>query len=116
MDIKAIQDNITELENSITSIDNVQELANLYIVRNNLLKQDISPVEQELNDILPAYKYYCQTKTKYQLHEIQEEAVLHAMKLLCQELNEFIKELYSSTDFFKERKLLVETIQDLHLC
>lgn len=115
MDIQAIVDNINELENSITNVDNVQELANLYIVRDNLLKHNTNPVEQELNDILPMYKKYCVTKRKFQLKEIPEEAVLSDMKLLCQEISEFIHTLYSNTDFYKERALLLQTLEDLHL-
>lgn len=114
MDIQAIMDNINELENSITNVDNVQELANLYIVRDNLLKHNTNIVEQELNDILPAYKKFCNTKTKYQLHEVTEEAVLDDMKLLCQEISEFIHTLYSNTDFYKERALLLQTLEGLH--
>lgn len=114
MDIQAIMDNINELENGITNVDNVQELANLYIVRDNLLKHNTNPIEQELNDILPAYKKYCVTKRKFQLKEITEEAVLSDMKLLCQEISEFIHTLYSNTDFYKERALLLQTLEDLH--
>ena len=115
MDIQAIQDNIKELENGITNVDNVQELACLYIVRDNLLKQDTNIVEQELKDILPAYRKYCNTKTKYQLHEVTEEAVEHDMNLLCQELKDFIITLHSGTDFYKERRILIQMLDDLHL-
>ena len=115
MDIQAIQDNIKELENGITNVDNVQELASLYIVRDNLLKQDTNIVEQELKDILPAYRKYCNTKTKYQLHEVTEDAVIHDMNLLCQELKDFIITLHSSTDFYKERRILIQTLDYLHL-
>ena len=113
MDIKAIEDNIKELENSVTTVDNVQELACLYIVKDNLLKTNTNPVEQELSDILPAYKKFCETKRKYQLREITEDAVLHDMKMLCQELKEFILSLYSNSDFYKERSILVTMIEDL---
>lgn len=115
MDIKAIEDNIKELENGITNVDNVQELASLYIVRDNLLKMDINPVEQELNDILPAYKKFCNTKTKYQLQEVTEDAVIHDMKMICQELQEFILSLYNNSDFYKERQPLIRMINSLHL-
>lgn len=115
MDIKAIEDNIKELENDITNIDNVQELACLYIVRDNLLKQDTNTVEQELNDILPAYKKFCTTKIKYQLQEVTEDAVIHDMKIVCQELKEFILSLYSNSDFYKERQPLIKMLASLHL-
>ncbi len=115
MDIKAIEDNIKELENSITNVDNVQELACLYIVRDNLLKQDTNIVEQELNDILPAYKKFCITKTKYQMQEVTEDAVVHDMKIVCQELKEFILSLYSNSDFYKERQPLIKMLDSLHL-
>lgn len=115
MDIKAIEDNIKELENGITNVDNVQELANLYIVRDNLLKQVTSPVEKELNDILPAFSQYCATKREYQLNRVSEEAVTHDMQLFCQELKEFILMVHSGTDFYKERKILTSTLSSLQL-
>lgn len=114
MDINIIEASINQLENNITSPENVQELANLYIVRDNLLKKDTNTVEQELNDILPMYKKYCETKKQYQLKQIPEDAVIHDMTVLCEELNEFIRALYSSTDFFKERRILVSMLESLH--
>ena len=115
MDIKIIEDTIKMLETSLTTADNVQELANLYIVRDNLLKTDTNIVEQELNDILPAYKKFCTTKTKYQRQEVTEDAVIHDMKIVCQELKEFILSLYSNSDFYKERQPLIKMLDSLHL-
>lgn len=115
MDIQAIEDNIKELENGITNVDNVQELANLYIVREYIVKTDTNPVEKEINDILPAYNRYSTTKCNYQLNKVSEDAVVHDMELLCQELKDFIIALYSNTNFFRERRILISTIQGLQL-
>ena len=115
MDIQAIEDNIKELENSITNVDNVQELANLYIVREHIIRRNTNPVDKELNDILPAYTKYCSTKQSYQLNQVPEDAVIHDMVLLCQELKDFVLTLYSSTDFYKERKILLNMIEGLQL-
>ena len=99
MNIEEIQYAIRELEESKTTVDNVAELANLYIVRDNLINKS----EDQFRDILPAYRKYCQIKRKYQLGEISDESVVDAVNLLCYELKEFIQTLYCGTDLRKER-------------
>lgn len=117
MDIKIIDGVIKELEESDVTFDNVRELACLYIVRSNLNNDAsvaVNSVEKELNDILPRYKDYCEIKRKYQLNEINEEALLQAVKNLCLEIQEFIESLYTSTDFYRERKLILDMLDKLH--
>lgn len=114
MDIKAIEDNIKELEEEVTSVDNVRELANLYIVRDNLLKRDTNNEDKELTDILPAYSQYCEIKRQYQLKQIPDDAVIQSMTLLCNELQDFLEILYCGTDFYRERKILVKTLQQIN--
>lgn len=113
MDLSTIQQAILELEYEDPTVDTVQELACLYIVRDNLSKPD-NLVEKELSEILPQYRIYCETKRKYQLHELTEDAVTDSMGKVCNELKEFVTTLYSSTDFYKERKILLQSIEDLY--
>ena len=68
---------------------------------------------KELSDILPSYLQYINTKRKYQLREISDEAVYINMKALCREIKEFIQTLYSSTDTEKEREILVQTLKEI---
>lgn len=113
MDLPAIQQAILELENDDPTVDTVKELACLYIVREHLISPNSSHVAKELNEILPFYSKYCETKRKYQLHELTEDAVLKDMDRVCKELKEFITTLYSCTDFYRERKILLKTLEDL---
>ena len=70
-------------------------------------------VEEELNDIAPQYKSYCEIKRDYQLGKTTKEAVIKAMHGVCKEIEDFIQLLYSSTDMPEERdelKLLINKI------
>ena len=112
MDIKAINENIEELENSDTTFDNVKELAYLYIVRDHMFPQD--KVEVELSDILPAYSKYVAIKYRYQRHEITEEPVVSAITEVCREIKEFLQTLYSGTDMHKERVQIIQMLSALN--
>ena len=103
MDINAIQDTIKELELGDTTLQNVSDLANLYIVRDRLLNTD---VKRELDDILPAYSDYVKVKQRYQKKEVSEGVVIKSLKYVCTEIEEFIDTLYKCTDMNKERKCI----------
>lgn len=109
MNITAINEAIKELESSDTTIDNVQELANLYIVRNYLSQSLSSNQTPEFPNILPSYQNYCEIKSGYQRGQIPEESVVDAAELLCQELTHFIQTLYCNTDLRKER-MAIESV------
>lgn len=111
MELQDIEEAIKQFEGKDPTANNVQELACLYTVRNNLAE---SSTAKELNDILPEYNCYCQSKRKFQQHQLTEDGVIHSMQGLCKELKEFIYTLYNCTDFYKERKLLLQTLEDLH--
>jgi len=113
MEIDIIQNNINELENSSTSADNVMELASLYIVKNNL-KKGLNPVVSELNDIFPAYNRYISVKKEYQLNGTGDDIMLEQLKLLCQEIKEFLITLYSGTDTYKERRYISNTLSEVN--
>ena len=117
MDLKAIEDNILELENDDTTVENVQELASLYIVRENYknanLTANINESARELEDILPQYTKYVEIKRQYQLGELPEQAVKKSIRLVCKEIYEFIKTLYCCTDMKAERDCIDELLLKL---
>lgn len=110
MDITAIEDNIKELENDATTVDNVKELAFLYIVRDNLKRENLrvgsDEIHDEFEDILPEYRKYVEIKRKYQLGELPEIEVKRSIKRVCKEVYEFIHTLYCCTDMPAERECI----------
>ena len=124
MDINLIEDTIEELEQDATSFENCEKLASLYICRDNYLKRfsavsDVSEsvshdyVATELQDILPAYKKYVETKRRYQQFEVVDKMLTYAMQNLCDEIVDFIAELYHNTETQAERALIVEMITNM---
>lgn len=118
MDIQIIENTIDELEHSDISMNNAIELASLYIIRNNNLtginKEETSGIQGEIEDILPAYTEYRQVKTQYQLNNLPDFVVVKTLKLLCQEIEDVINLLYSSTDMNKERRCIKQMIFNLY--
>ena len=112
MDIRTIDATITELENSETTLENIEYLAHLYTVR-SILSNSVN-VENEYNDILPAYSNYINIKKQYQMGDISEGAVIKALKYVCTEIIEFLLTLYSGTDMNKERKCLKDMINTIY--
>ena len=114
MDINVINDLIDDLETAEPSLSNIRNLSALYNVRSQLLGTNkFDKATKELSDILPSYLQYIDTKRKFQLHEISEDALYINMKELCREIKEFIQALYSGTDTAKERDMLVQAIKDM---
>ena len=116
MDLQIIEENIRLLEEDDTNVENVQDLANLYIVYDRLRfkKHSKNSSQAELNDIMPAFEAYCEARKQNQLGQTNEEAVQHNLKLLCQELKEFIETLYANTESRKERLSILYMIRDLN--
>lgn len=113
LDLVMINETIRELENGDTTFDSCIKLSALYQVRKELeLPQ--SQVEDELDDILPAYRKYIQTKIQYQMGAGSENSVINCIQLLCQEILEFINSLYSSTNGENERHYIEETVKNLY--
>lgn len=112
LDIEIIEQIIEELENGDTTFFNCNNLASLYIVRENLRQ---SKLDKELFDIIPTYRKYCETKKKYQFHEVTESAVDLDLQKVCNEIYEFIKELYSSTESKTEREIIDDLITKLYV-
>lgn len=101
MDIQTIRDEIISLENGITNFANCEKLASLYIVYEHLISSN--NVEKELNDILPEYQSYTDTKREYQLNNVSQKQLIQAMWRLCVEIKEFIVTLNNNTELPQER-------------
>lgn len=115
LDIDMINATIEELENAETTFFNCQNLAHLYIVRDHYKgsqSHDSKDVMNQLNDILPQYKKYIDVKRKYQLKQIQEEAVTDSMQKVCREIKEFIHTLYRNSDTKQEREQIKTMLAD----
>ena len=104
LNINDINATIKYYEEQGTNLENCRILADLYTCRNNIDRKD--DTEKELNDILPCYREYCKIKKEYQLGNTTKEKVITSMKLVCKEIKEFIRALYSNTDMQEERDLL----------
>ena len=70
-------------------------------------------VQKELFDILPHYNMYCDKKRDYQLGKVDKDIVLSSMKLVCNEISEFLHTLYSSTDMQGERDLIIDMLDNV---
>lgn len=117
MNIYAINKAITELEKSETTYENVSELSALYIVRENLTENSTiisnDATEKELQDILPCYKQYINTKRDYQIGRATDTLLVNSMESVCKEITEFIETLYNNTELFKERLKIEKMIKEL---
>lgn len=116
IDLQAIEDTIYDLEQEPLSLDLCEKLATLYICRDNAKSRLNRPTEalngvlDELRDILPAYNKYVETKTRYQKYEVVEQMVIIAMQNLCDEITDFVSELYHNTVSSAERQIIIDMI------
>lgn len=116
MDVIAIREAINTLEQADTTVDNVRELASLYICKDKLeegLKTMVDGVKQEYDDILPYYMKYRDTKRRYQRNEAIDSEIIQGIKDVCRELKEFIDMLYQHTDMNKERLCIKDMIRTM---
>lgn len=116
MDIQTIEEAIQELEQSPTSVENVKNLASLYICRQNIkprLKSSNNTFKQDINEVFPAYNTYCNAKKAFQTGNGTEEAVLNALSLLCSEIKDLYISLNSSSSSRKERRILKESVESV---
>lgn len=121
MTLEVINDMIQDIEQSDNSLSNARSLASLYILKsikendeNLILKRSSSIVTKELDDILPSYNYYIDTKRRFQLKQLNEELVIEALKDVCREIKEFVQIIYSCTDMPIERDTIKEMLSDLN--
>ena len=105
---------ISELENNEeTSLSNIRNLSALYNVKAHIIETQKDKTTKELNDILPSYLIYVDTKRRYQLKEITETNVLLQLGNVCHEIQEFMQTLYSGTDTPEERRIIQDLIKNL---
>lgn len=120
MDLYLIDSTIDELEQGETTFANCEKLASLYIIKEHfkqyplVLRGLYDEVEDELNDIAPQYKSYCEIKREYQLGKTTKEAVIKSIKGVCKEIEEFLQILYSNTDMPEEREQLKLCINKIY--
>lgn len=124
LDIELIEDTIEELEQDATSFENCEKLSYLYICRDNYYNRFMKRIDtseskserntqQELNDLLPAYNKYVETKRRYQQYEVVEQMLIYSMDNLCSEIVEFIASLYHNTESTAERQLILDMIENI---
>lgn len=116
IDLQVIEDTIYDLEQEPLSLDLCEKLATLYICRDHAKSGLNRPTEasngvlNELHDILPAYNKYVETKIRYQKYEVVEQMVIIAMQNLCDEITDFVSELYHNTVSNAERQIIIDMI------
>lgn len=133
LNIDLVENTIDELEHTKeTNYELCRDLAALYIVRdyyeqkyekkkfNSPIKIEQSKDEKpkseivsELQDILPMYRIYQQTKRSYQRHETTKDIMLISMRNVCIEIKEFIETLYNNTDTEEERREIKQMLMAL---
>ena len=114
MDLQTVDEFIEGFEAEEPNLKNCAQLASLYIVKKHLENIQANDVEKEIRDILPSYRIYADVKTKYQKHELTEQAVVSALHNLCTEIEELMKVLYASTEMAKERREIGRLIGNLY--
>lgn len=124
LDLELIEETIEDLEQDTTSFENCEKLASLYICRlmnknanmklsDTLESVSYNNVDSELQDILPAYQKYINTKRRYQQYEVVDKLLIYAMQNLCDEIVDFISALYHNTETEAERALIIEMITNM---
>ncbi len=115
MKLADVNETINELQNSDFSLSNVRNLSALLNVREhlqNVTQSKPDSLEQELNDILPQYKNYCEIKRQYQLGKVTDDSVVSAMRQVCKEVKEFLLILYQNTDTKIERNMIKRMLEE----
>lgn len=115
MNLAEVNEAINELLNSSLTLSNARNLSALIVVQSymqNAIQSKPDALEQELNDILPRYKEYCEIKQKYQRNQASDDEIVIAMRRVCKEVKEFLLLLYQNTDMQIERTMLKAMLKD----
>ena len=113
LDLQEVNNTIEQLEQGETTFASCEKLASLYIVREHFREVPPDQVKKEYRDILPSYEQYVETKKRFFLHEVPEDAVIAKTHSLCIEIQEFLSMLYSNTENALERSELTELVHSL---
>ena len=115
LDIKAIKESKEELESGNTTFDACIKLAAIYTILDRIDEDKAeSKVISELSDILPAYQKYAYVKREYQEGNAGKEAVVKSLELVCREIYDLIKTLYSCSDMPLERVKIQNMIEAIY--
>ena len=114
LNLEEINNTIEMLENGDTTYDTCIKLSALYNVREHLQSPVKTMVEQELDDILPAYTIYINVKKQYQQGLIPENTVILRLNQVCRELEDLFTTIYSGTDTPEERECLHNIVGTLY--
>ena len=114
MQLQSIENAIAELETAETTVKNVQELACLYIIRDNLQNADKHANSALDSVFLPYYNVYVEDKRKYQRHEIADDVIKEDIRYACMEIVDFLTMLYNCTDSEYERKEVKNMFENIH--
>jgi len=118
MNLKEVNEATKELLNSPLTLSNARNLSALITIQSymkNAIQSKPDGLEQELNDILPQYKEYCNIKRGYQLGKLSDTDLIVAMRHVCKEIKDFLLLLYENTEIAQERtqlKAMLKEIQD----
>ena len=74
---------------------------------------ELDAIQSELEDILPSYIKYKQSKIDFERNKIAQDVPITYMKRVCKEIKEFIEILYSGTNTMEERNIIRNMIDDL---
>lgn len=116
MNLAEINAGINELFNSPLTLSNARNLSALIVVQSymkNAIQSKPDALEQELNDILPRYKEYCNIKRDYQLGKLSEDDIIISMRRVCKEVKEFLLSLYENTETAQERTQLKTMLKEI---
>lgn len=105
IDLREIEDTIEEIENNELTLRTCNDLANLYIIREHLLKSDLIPnstVDDDVEDIQSLLVRY-----------MMERDII-TLNILLNTISKMISELYHTCDNDKERNEFAEFIQNLN--
>lgn len=115
LDLKLIEYTIDELENKETTFTTCEQLAALYSVREHVLKEKKEKQsKKDFTSMLPWYKGYIDIKCKYAKHQVTDEALCEAAKVITQEIKDFLKTLYANADIKEEKEIIEKMFSELH--
>ena len=116
MNLAEVNEATKELLNGPLTLSNARNLSALITIQSymkNAIQSKPDGLEQELNDILPQYKEYCNIKRGYQLGKLSDTDLIVAMRHVCKEVNEFLLSLYENTETAEERTMLKTMLKDV---
>ena len=116
MNLTEVNEAIKELLNGPLTLSNARNLSALITIQSymkNAIQSKPDSLEQELSDILPQYKEYCNIKRGYQLGKLSDTDLIVAMRHVCKEIKDFLLLLYENTEIVQERTQLKAVLEEI---